>query len=87
MERLFDAFGKSGRQLYLVGGAVRDLLMGAEHRDLDDLDFGADIGAGIEVDRFLLEFRYSFAFTDAWSRGGIEILNEAYGLMLGFAIR
>lgn len=39
MQRLFDAFSKAGRDLYLVGGAVRDLAMGGTVAELDDLDF------------------------------------------------
>jgi poly(A) polymerase len=39
MERLYDVFEAAGRELFLVGGAVRDLLMGAPIEELDDLDF------------------------------------------------
>lgn len=39
MERLFDAFAREGKELYLVGGAVRDLALGRDLRELDDLDF------------------------------------------------
>ncbi|MFU8802532.1 MAG: HDIG domain-containing metalloprotein [Bradymonadaceae bacterium] len=39
MERLFKAFEKAGKELYLVGGAVRDLALGIPLEELDDLDF------------------------------------------------
>ncbi|MBD3368961.1 HD domain-containing protein [Candidatus Fermentibacteria bacterium] len=34
-ERLFDVFGKAGEELYLVGGYVRDLMMGRYSEDID----------------------------------------------------
>lgn len=34
-ERLFGAFGEAGEELYLVGGYVRDLLMGRYSEDVD----------------------------------------------------
>ncbi|MBN1944240.1 MAG: HD domain-containing protein [Bradymonadales bacterium] len=42
MNRLFDAFSQEGHQLYLVGGAVRDLLRGIPLSRLADLDFATD---------------------------------------------
>jgi poly(A) polymerase len=42
MKALFEAFGKAGRELYLVGGAVRDLAMGKKWEALDDLDFATN---------------------------------------------
>ncbi len=39
MERLFKIFREAGKELFLVGGAVRDLALGIEMKDLDDLDF------------------------------------------------
>ena len=39
MRRLFEAFHSAGKELFLVGGAVRDLAMGGSEVDLDDLDF------------------------------------------------
>ena len=39
MKRLFDAFEEAGRELYLVGGAVRDIALGIPEEELDDLDF------------------------------------------------
>ncbi|RAL22470.1 RNA nucleotidyltransferase [Lujinxingia litoralis] len=39
MKRLFDAFEKAGKELYLVGGAVRDVALGIPMEELDDLDF------------------------------------------------
>jgi poly(A) polymerase len=35
IQRLADAFKARGKQLYLVGGSVRDLLLGSEPKDLD----------------------------------------------------
>ena len=42
MERLFKIFERAGRELFLVGGAVRDLVMGASLGSLTDLDFATD---------------------------------------------
>lgn len=42
MKRLFEAFARAGKELFLVGGAVRDLAMGHAYRDLDDLDFATN---------------------------------------------
>lgn len=42
MERLFDIFWRAGKELFLVGGAVRDLVMGAGIGTLTDLDFATD---------------------------------------------
>lgn len=39
MKRLFDTFEQAGKELYLVGGAVRDLALGCAIEELDDLDF------------------------------------------------
>ena len=39
MERLFKAFDEAGKELYLVGGAVRDIALGIPETELDDLDF------------------------------------------------
>ena len=35
LERLFDHFERAGYALYLVGGAVRDALLGAVPTDMD----------------------------------------------------
>lgn len=42
VQALFDAFSRAGRDLYLVGGAVRDFELGAPFDSLDDLDFCTD---------------------------------------------
>ncbi len=42
LQRLFETFHNAGRELYLVGGAVRDLAMGASWESLDDLDFATN---------------------------------------------
>lgn len=42
VKRLFEAFERAGRDLYLVGGAVRDYELGAPVENLDDLDFCTD---------------------------------------------
>ncbi len=39
MERLFKAFREADKELFLVGGAVRDLALGIKMEQLDDLDF------------------------------------------------
>lgn len=42
VKRLFEAFDSAGRDLYLVGGAVRDYELGEPVENLDDLDFCTD---------------------------------------------
>ncbi len=42
IQGLFAAFAAEGKQLHLVGGAVRDLALGAVEQHLDDLDFTTD---------------------------------------------
>jgi poly(A) polymerase len=42
VERLFAVFAAAGRQLYLVGGAVRDELLGVPEAQIADLDFATD---------------------------------------------
>jgi poly(A) polymerase len=42
VKRLFEAFDNAGRDLYLVGGAVRDYELGEPVEALDDLDFCTD---------------------------------------------
>ncbi len=39
MRTLFDAFRSHEKELYMVGGAVRDLAMGTSYESLHDLDF------------------------------------------------
>ena len=42
MQRLFKLFHKANRELFLVGGAVRDMVMGAPYASIHDLDFATD---------------------------------------------
>jgi len=42
IKQLFEAFAKAGKELYLVGGAVRELLMGRPFEALKDLDFATN---------------------------------------------
>jgi poly(A) polymerase len=42
IQRLFDAFDEAGHELFLVGGAVRDLALEKSMARLDDLDFCTD---------------------------------------------
>lgn len=42
MQRLFDIYRSAGRELYLVGGAVRDMQMGHPIEQISDLDFATD---------------------------------------------
>ncbi len=42
VKKLFEAFERAGRDLYLIGGAVRDYELGESVEDLDDLDFCTD---------------------------------------------
>ena len=39
MERLYRAFEEAGKELFLVGGAVRELARGVAMEEIDDLDF------------------------------------------------
>ena len=36
MQRLFDAFERAGKELFLVGGAVRELARGVPMEAIDD---------------------------------------------------
>jgi poly(A) polymerase len=51
MKRLFEAFDRAGKELFLVGGAVRDLAMGHSYSELDDLDFATNASpeASLEI--------------------------------------
>jgi hypothetical protein len=76
---------------YAYAGPRADVFVGSQVHagwidDLDSVDFGVDLGAGLEISRFLLEFRYSASFTDSWSKSPIEIRNSAYGLLIGFSV-
>ena len=42
VQKLFDAFEEEERELFLVGGAVRDWALGETIENLDDLDFCTD---------------------------------------------
>ncbi len=42
MKRLFELFEGAGFELYLVGGAVRDIVMGKPYEELGDLDFATN---------------------------------------------
>ena len=42
MERIFEAFERAKKELYLVGGAVRELARGVRFELIDDLDFCTD---------------------------------------------
>lgn len=42
LEHLFGIFSRADRELYLVGGAVRDMAMGHDFDSLDDLDFATN---------------------------------------------
>jgi poly(A) polymerase len=42
MDRLFEAYLQSGKDLFLVGGAVRDHLLGCPIEELEDLDFATN---------------------------------------------
>jgi poly(A) polymerase len=42
LQHIYRAFHEAGRELYLVGGAVRDLALGRPLTELDDLDFCTD---------------------------------------------
>ena len=66
MRRLFEAFERESKELFLVGGAVRDMALGAQVEELDDLDFCTNAlpeeslaickGAGIPTYELGLEF-------------------------------
>lgn len=39
MHEIFEAFERAGKEVFLVGGAVRDLARGVPLKDLDDMDY------------------------------------------------
>jgi hypothetical protein len=76
---------------YAYGGPRADFFVGSQVHpgwadELDSIDVGADVGAGLDIGRFLLELRYSTSFTDSWSDSPIEIRNSAYSLLIGFSV-
>ena len=55
MEPLAARFREAGHRLYLVGGTVRDLLLGDESKPLDQMDFDATTTARPEETKNLVE--------------------------------
>ena len=80
MQRIFDAFNAAGKELYLVGGAVRDLARGVAMVELDDLDFCTNArpehslailkGAGLTTYDVGLRFGTAGAVLDGPASGG-----------------
>ena len=80
MQRIFDAFDAAGKELYLVGGAVRDLARGVTMEELDDLDFCTNAlpeeslailqGAGFTTYDVGLHFGTAGAAIDGPAEGG-----------------
>lgn len=58
VQELFEAFDREGRELFLVGGAVRDWALGAAMEELDDLDFCTDARPE-ETEAILEEYGFS----------------------------
>ncbi len=69
MKRLFKLFAKAGFELYLVGGAVRDLQMGRSMADLKDLDFATNAPPKI-VER-LLHGAHLGTYKSGWAFGTV----------------
>lgn len=69
MQRLFDLFSRAGHELYLVGGAVRDLHLGRRYEDLVDLDFATSCTPE-ETTRVLKDGGYS-VFKLGWAFGTV----------------
>jgi poly(A) polymerase len=77
MFRLFDLFKHAGHELYLVGGAVRDYILGVTLEELPDLDFATSAqpaesarilrGAGLPV--FTVGSRFGTVGTVLEDRG------------------
>lgn len=69
MHRLFDLFRSADRDLYLVGGAVRDLQMGQPIEQIPDLDFATD-GRPEDTARLLNEAGFG-VFKTGWNFGTV----------------
>ncbi len=69
MRRLFDLFAKSGLELYLVGGAVRDLARGVPEQALTDLDFATNASPQV-VERVLHSGGYG-TYKAGWAFGTV----------------
>ncbi len=69
MRRLFQIFTQAGKELYLVGGAVRDLAMGIPYQDLKDLDFATDASPK-ETQRILHEGGFG-TYRTGWAFGTV----------------
>ena len=69
MKRLFELFAKAGFELFLVGGAVRDLQMGRSVKDLEDLDFATNASPKI-VER-LLHGAHMGTYKSGWAFGTV----------------
>ena len=54
MEPLAARFREAGHRLYLVGGTVRDLLLGDDSRPIDQMDFDATTTARPEETKKLV---------------------------------
>lgn len=66
-----EAFAKAGHRLYIVGGTVRDLMLG---RNTDDLDFDFTTDARPDVVKSLLENRVDSLWTQGERFGTIAAL-------------
>jgi putative nucleotidyltransferase with HDIG domain len=81
IQTVFDLARAQGVSVYLVGGTVRDLLLGAETHDLDF----AVCGDGLKLARHIADrLRGAFVTLDQERRTGRAILS-AEGLYLDFA--
>ena len=80
MEPLAARFREAGHRLYLVGGTVRDLLLGDESRPLDQMDFDATTTARPEETKKLVAGLADAVWTQGEKFGtiGLKIGDRVY---------
>ncbi|MFP5225815.1 MAG: CCA tRNA nucleotidyltransferase [Actinomycetota bacterium] len=75
VDEIAERFQEAGHQLFLVGGAIRDALLGRLHEnELPDLDFATD--ATPDVTRGLLEGLHEVLWTQGEAFGSIGFMRE-----------
>jgi len=80
MEPLAARFREAGHRLYLVGGTVRDLLLGDDSKPVDQMDFDATTSARPEETKKLVAGLADAVWTQGEKFGtiGLKVGNRAY---------
>jgi len=80
MEPLAARFREAGHRLYLVGGTVRDLLLGDDSKPVDQMDFDATTSARPEETKKLVAGLADAVWTQGEKFGtiGLKVGNRVY---------